>query len=326
MRRLSKSGFKKDFVRSAILPDWWDETCKDDPSLLPDVEIRIARFLGFSLSSVRDLKETLAPPFYPNAKLRRVREINRDRLAPSIYAGIKIAEAVIRSLRNPETSPTIPPSSGTTWRSLIKPTSNPVSLDHILNDLWGHGIPVIPIDVLPEPNYQGAACIAEGRPVILIGHKHDEPGHLAFIIAHETGHIVFGDCTLDHPVVDEEVEVFDDIDIEKRADLFASETIIGNNSIPHIHGSDYRQLAKEALQKERDFEVDADSIIFAWALRTGNFQYAKMAIKALGHEFGARKLLRKYFDRYVNLDAATESDRSLLRCVYGEPELNAAID
>ena len=45
-----------------------------------------------------------------------------------------------------------------------------------------------------------------------------------------------------------------------------------------------------------------------------------MAVKALYRGSGARQQLRQLFDRHIDLEAATESDRALLRCVYGEPE------
>ena len=48
-----------------------------------------------------------------------------------------------------------------------------------------------------------------------------------------------------------------------------------------------------------------------------------MAAKALYLEVGARRLLRQHFDRHVGLDTASESDRALLRCVYGDPERDA---
>ena len=54
MRRLAKAGFKDGFVRTAILPDWWDETCDPDPSLLPDREILVARFFNLPFLEVKD--------------------------------------------------------------------------------------------------------------------------------------------------------------------------------------------------------------------------------------------------------------------------------
>ena len=76
MRRLSDAGFKPNFARVAVLPDWWAPACDDDASLLPEVEIRVARFIGAPLDLVRDPAASLTTPTYERAHLRRVRDIS----------------------------------------------------------------------------------------------------------------------------------------------------------------------------------------------------------------------------------------------------------
>jgi hypothetical protein len=156
--------------------------------------------------------------------------------------------------------------------------------------------------------------------VILIGHKYDEPGRLSFLIGHEAGHIAAGDCAPNQPVVDEIEEIADDADIERRADLFATRLLTGNDSVPLVTGENFKQLASRAFQLEKTTGIEASQIIFAWASRSKDYQIATMAVNALYRGSGARQKLRQHFDKNINLDAATESDRSLLRCVYGEPE------
>ena len=70
MRRLSQAGFKNEFLRPAILPDWWDEAYAKDSDLLPEIEIWVARFLGLPLSTIRDSGTALAAPSYSGAQLR----------------------------------------------------------------------------------------------------------------------------------------------------------------------------------------------------------------------------------------------------------------
>ncbi len=324
MRRLSQGGLKKAFVRHAILPDWWEEKCGQDPSLLPEIEIRVARFLGFPLSTVKDPGVALAPPTYPRAQLRRVRDVDHDRLRPAIHSAIRIAEAVVRSLRDLAPKAVVPPPDGVAWREQIERARAVVTIDDILSDLWRRGVPVVPLDVLPAPSFQGLACIAEGRPVILLGHKHDEPGRVAFLVAHEVGHISAGDCAPDQPVVDEDDEIEDDADIERRADRFASRVLVGGDTVPSVNSTDFKQLANDAVRLERASGADASTIIFDWARRSRDYTSAALAVSALYRSSGARTKLRQHFDRHVDLDGAAESDRALLRCVYGEPDRDAA--
>lgn len=323
MRRLSQAGFKEEFVDSAILPDWWNQNCAEDLNLLQDIEIRVARFLNLPLASVRDPSTALAPPAYPGAQLRRVRDVDRERLGPAIHSALRIAAAVVRNLRASVPSQAVPsPPDGLAWRKLIRHAGPAVTLDDILGDLWLRGIPVIPLDVLPAPSFQGIACIVEDRPIILLSHKHDEPGRVAFLVAHEVGHIVAGDCAPDQPVVDEEDEVMDDSNIELRADRYATQVLVGDEGVPPVEAEHFKQLARRAADLERETGGDASFTIYAWAAHTGDYVKASMAVKALYRAVGARRTLQQHFVRHVEFDDASESDRALLRCIHGHPERN----
>lgn len=316
MRRLSQAGFKKNFVRSALWPDWWDDACEADLALLSDLEIRVARFLGRSLSDVRDPESELAARTYAGAQLRRVRDLNRDRLAAAIHAAMQIAGAVVRNLRR-DTAPVMPPRDALSWRDQIERPREAVRLGDILEDVWSRGIPVISIAGLPTPKFQGLAAVVEGRPVIVLGHQHEEPGRSAFIVSHEICHIAEHDCTADSPVVDEEEEVADDAQIERRADAFATRVLVGNNIIPDVNTQDAMELARTAIESERKTGVDASAVIYAWARKTSDYATATKAIKALYRAVGGQKIIRNHFCRNVNIDSANESDSNLLRCVHG---------
>ena len=93
--------------------------------------------------------------------------------------------------------------------------------------------------------------------------------------------------------------------------------------IPEHEQFDAKGLAQRAVHLERVTGVDAGLLIFDWASRTLNYAEASMAVRALYRSVGARRQLRRLFDQYVDFDSAAESDRDLLRCVYGEPQSTA---
>jgi len=324
-RRLAQGGFKDDFFKSVILPDWWDNSAARDPSVLADIEIRVARFLDRPLSEVRDPSISLGAPAYTGAHLRRVRDVDKDRLVSAIHSALKISAAVVRSMRDPAPVVSIPPSEALDWRKQIKGESA-VTLDDIVDDLWQRGIPVIPLDILPSPSFQGMAGVVLNRPVILLAHRHDEPGRVAFIIAHEAGHIAMKDCDATHPVVDEDEGVLDTSEMESKADRYATRLLVGADTADKVDESDYKEIARKAVEIERRTGADASATIFSWAARNGDYVTATMAVKALYRASGARRKLREHFDRYVDLDKATESDRALLRCVFADPERDEIAD
>lgn len=314
LQRLTRAGFTKDFVRAVLLPDWWDEACADDPTLVQDFEFRVARFLGSSLQTVSDPSRPLSPRTYPGAQLRRVRDISRDRLSAAIHVAIQVASATVRNLREAPPLQTLP-LDGLAWREKIIRPGVALQLGDVLRDLWTRGIPVIPVDMLPAPSFQGMACVVEGRPAIVIGYRNDEPGRVAFLIAHEAAHIAEGDCAPGQPVIDEEDEISDDAEIERRADAYATRVLVGDTAVPDVNTSisrDFKDLARKASSIERESRADASAVIFAWARRTGDYATATMAVKALYRNVGARRQLRALFAEHVAIADASETDRALL--------------
>ncbi len=321
MRQLSRAGFSTDFVQRAILPDWWDERCADDPRLVQDIEIRIARFLGQPIDTVSRGRNPLKPPRYSGAQLRRVRGTDPRRLSPAMHAAIRIASATVRNLRESVPRPHLPPRDGLKWRAEIVANERALQLSDIVGNLWQRGIPVVPVALLPTPSFQGMACIVANRPVILSGHNHDEPGRVAFVVAHEAGHIAAGDCAAEQPVVDEEDEIADDDEIERRADHYATCVLVGSlaeqRNAPS-RSTDFKKLAKDAVTTERQTGADASFLISAWARQTGDYATATMAVKALYRHTGARKQLHQLFDRHVDVSTAAETDRCLFSCLHGD--------
>ena len=116
-------------------------------------------------------------------------------------------------------------------------------------------------------------------------------------------------------MVDEQDEIVDTHDIEKRADRFAMRTLVGTENVPEIRGADFRQLAKQAADHERNTGADASVLIYSWARKSGDYATATRAVAALYQSTGARKILANQFAQAVDIGAASESDQSLLGCI-----------
>ena len=171
------------------------------------------------------------------------------------------------------------------------------------------------------------ACVIEDRPVIVVGHKHDEPGRVAFTIAHEAGHIAAGHCMVDQPVVDEGDEIVDETEMERVADRYATDVLLGDTSVPPVTdagSTNFKGWARLAAAVEHKTGADASFVIYSWARETGDYATAAMAVKALYRSSGARKQLRELFSLHVDFTVATETERGLLLCADGASALNEA--
>lgn len=299
-----------------ILPDWWDDECSSDPTLLPDLEIRVARFLGRSIGDIRDSSKGFELPAIAGVKLRQQRKVDQEKLTPAIFSALQVAAAVVRSMKASETPVQHIPQGGLQWRQQLAQPGQPVRLVDVIRDLWARGIPVVPLETLPQPGFQGLSCIVKGRPVIMLGYRYDEPGRVAFVVAHEAGHIAAGDCSLEHPVVDVDENIIDHSPMEREADLFALNVMVGLGTMPEIDGNDYRDLARKAVSVARVTGIDPSALIYAWGRRNGDYVTVTMAIRAIYEHTGARRLLRACFDQFIDVDGASESDRLLMNAIY----------
>lgn len=290
----------------------------DEPNLLPEIEIRVGRFLAVPMSVVTDPGSALEAPSYPGARLRCVSDVDKRRLGPAIHAAIGMAGAVVRNLGQLVPEPALPPPDGLAWRVEVRDFEGSVALDTILEDLWNRGIPVVPTHTLPVPGFQGLAAVVEGRPVVVLGHKHDEPGRAAFRVAHEVGHIARGDCASGSPVVDKDDEILSDDEMEQLADRYAIRLLTGGDAVPQLGDrtfGDFRDLAEQAAAVERETGTDAGAILFSWARATGDYRIAALATRALYLSTGATRSLRKYFRKFVDFRGASRSDQELMRAV-----------
>lgn len=165
------------------------------------------------------------------------------------------------------------------------------------------------------------ACVIGDRPVILLGQKYDEPGRVAFLVAHETAHIINEDCSVDCLIVDEDEDLYDDDMSEQRADRYGRAVLVGDDRVPMLSGADFQSIANDAFRYQERLGMDSGYLIWNWAKESKNYQIATMATKALYRATGARMLLRQHFDSHVDIEAANEVDRTILRCVFGDPTL-----
>ncbi len=303
VERLERAGFDRAFTHSTILPDWWDETCEKDPQLLPDFEFRTARFLNLPLERIQDPATALVQPRPPTT--------DEDVSPASIHAGIQIAHAVIRNLRD-DAPAVLPPRTGRTWHAELRlGPDQPVALRKIVGDLWNRRIPVVPVTSLPQPDFQTLGCVIQGRPLVMMSDRITDHWIAAVHTAHQLGHIIAGDCANDK-VVTHRDSPDRNSPSETRANAFALEVIAG--------GTDNVMLPPDPSSNPRD-PVNLFLLLEQAGIRVSPFP-DDMTLLDLTTDIPktraiptAQSTLFNAFIQNVDIDAASETDSNLMRCV-----------
>lgn len=325
MQRIDAAGIDSRFVSKAILPSWWTAECEADGELLPDVEFMVARFLDAPLALVRDPSVPLALPSHTSAQLKAGKGRARPELAAAIHATERVLAATIRSLRAvPREEELL--RDPREWRQLLTRDGAPPSLATVTADLWRLGIPVVPIEVLPAgKRFMALATKINGRGAIAIAHADDAPARLLFWLAHEAGHLANGDCDDGVAVVDAEEARDQGDEREVAADRFALLMLSGSASGLQLRKRGAVAMAAEAETLGGQQDVDAGHLVLSSAenrRRAGDkdaYAEANLALRELWLHQGGQAELRRQFDEHVDLLAANEDDRSLLRCVRLDP-------
>lgn len=335
--RLRDAGFPKEFVERVFLPEWWEKECSKDPSLLPEIEFTVARFLRASIETVRDPLASLFVPDMPPARLRKSPGVNRRAVAAAMHFGCAVAEAVVRNLGEDVPDYQALPKDPDEWRSalLAAPGAEAVTLPRLVQDLWRRGIPVALVDPVPRPKFRGmAVCTANHRPVILLAWGGDDHPHFLIDLAHEAGHIASGHVdegliTLDADAGDttdlEDELVEDDAAIERdeqAATKYGHHVLTPNGDfglgrfaeVTDPKSVDTFKLARLARTRGLQHGVDSGLLVHLWQIKTGEYSRGKGALTKLD-KMGAKRILRTTAGRFINIQDASETDGQLLRCV-----------
>lgn len=115
---------------------------------------------------------------------------------------------------------------------------NPEDIRHVPRVLAEGGIRFLIVENIAHSKIDGACFwLNESSPVIALGMRYDRLDNFWYILAHEGGHIrnrdgLNGDLIFDVNLVGDEAVPFDQKpEIEKRADLFAEQTLIEQTEI-----------------------------------------------------------------------------------------------
>ncbi|MFN7299066.1 MAG: ImmA/IrrE family metallo-endopeptidase [Pseudanabaena sp.] len=342
-QRLASLGLQRSYVKDILLPDWWCDDFEKQKGAVVEAAAYVSRRVGLDFKALLDPDKDLAfqEGRQPRYKLRKGTEKSNLAIARSMAE--RLADVAAYACEIP--LQTVENLTAQTVRSQILQVSEFVTLTSILGFCWELGIPVVHVSKFPtvkgQKKFDGMVGEYSDRPVILIGNNRKSPAWLAFILAHELGHIICGhvkgSSIIDEHIldIDEHIDLDDD---DKRqeleADRFAVELLFGRENARYDTPSNLSPVslvnhAKDNAQKDR---VNPASIVlnYAWFKeKMATTEKAKKSIWAITGEalktfedqpLTARQIINREMVKYLDWENLSSDNQELLERMTGLEE------
>lgn len=276
-------------VRS-LMPEWWDDEAAEDEGGLLELQILLARRLNVSLASL----QSHAPQPAFRETTQRFKTVHPDG-STQLAVAASIGHGLAQLLASACGTPAVTGLSPAGLREQLLSNGMPaVTLAGLCAWMWEHGLPVVHVTGWPDGlRRPDAMCVRVGdRPVTMVVRKELHPPKLAYLVAHELGHIMAGhlddaknavlvDDTLP---VDAQQSVKDPDEIE--ADAFAMATLGGNMLLSlckSLVGPTYTELtlAVAALRAAKGTALEPGQVILGWGRLTEDWKLTNMALRYL---------------------------------------------
>lgn len=273
-----------------LMPAWWDDGAAEDEGGLLELQILLARRLNVALESMQ--AEKPSPIFRETTqRFKTVHPDGSSQLAVAASIGHGLAQLLASAIQG---GPATAPVTAAQLRAQLLSAHRSVTLDALCTWLWQNGFPVVHIQGWPDGlRRPDAMCVRVGvRPVLMVVRKEVAPAKLAYLVAHEVGHVMSGHLRSENNavLVDDSLPIdaqqsFLDQD-EAEADAYAMELLGGvelRNACNTLVGRTYSELtlAVAALNACRGTALEAGQVILGWGRLTTDWRLANMALRYL---------------------------------------------
>lgn len=311
--RLSAAGVKPKFLNTVVLPSWWEDSIAATAGGFREAASYIAARLGFSLASLLDDKAALSYAHPSAVKYKKAKGVTAEDVSLATHYAVGAARSVAAALAEAAEVSVVPAPEE--WRQALQKISDKpwVCLRHILKSSWELGIPVIHLKNLPDgiKKPDALTTMVGERPVIVVMSGRKSPSWIAFIVAHELGHIHHKHLKAGQTLVDEKINHASDEKEEAQANDFAVRLLTGR---PDLGLSSTRsmgipQLATAAATFGQSYRIAPGVAALNYGFTTGEWPLAIGALSLLEKNDDAAKDLDKAMKKHLDLDALSDDSR-----------------
>ena len=311
--RLSAAGVKAKFLNKVVLPSWWEDSIAATAGGLREAASYICAHLGYSLSSLLDEKQGLNFAHTGVVKYKKAKGVSDDDVSLATHYALGVARAVAAAMTDLPVAAAVP-SPEECRKTLLALSDKPwVCLRHILKAAWELGIPVIHLKNLPDGAKKPDALttMVGDRPVIVVLNARKSPSWIAFIVAHELGHIHHKHLKPGQTLVDEKIDKKSDEKDEGDANDFASLLLTGHSDLGLNSSRSLGppQLAASARTFGKNYRIAPGVAALNFGFTTGEWAIANGAVAILEKDDDAGVYLKQAMEANLDLDALSEDSR-----------------
>ena len=310
-----------------LLPDWWHPDAEKHADGIAELCVLIARRLSLDVQSLMN-GEIRHRSFTTAVAYKHSADATLQSLQASTSIATSLAHAVVASMAIPYSGIGALPE---VFAAMAREAGDGVvGLSSLVETCWSVGVPVIPIPNLPVGirKMDGAVIRVGDRPAIIISKKKSSRAWLAFIVAHEIGHIGCGHLEREGSIIDVslqeqatyETESSSDTE-EREADGYALELLGGAGVGLEIEGwpewASPVDLAVRAREKAHELGVESGHLILRYAFQTKRWPDSMAALRFLSEDADAEALMKSILSRNLNLDLVADDIRDLVCKITG---------
>ena len=280
-RELREAGIANAAI-NAVWPEWWSAEAKDSLSATTELTYTVARRLGLSPRALFDG----SPQFlwHDSTKFKNLGTTNDREQAILASFGTAVGRCALGATL-PGVSPVI---SADDVRDAIFKQPGFVDLPRLLAFCWSTGIPVIQLRVFPlsQKRMQAMTVKVQGRYAILLGYESKYYAPMAYILAHEIGHILLGHLAHSDSLLDMDDPLrADDLDAEEVEAGRAAFVMLTGRENPEVlaNAQSYsaRQLAYAAEDVGNRERIEPGILALCLGHGTGNWRQTYGALKII---------------------------------------------
>ena len=307
-QRLAKAGISGPFLKRVVLPAWWDDEIAASRGGFLEGVGYICSHLGYSLACLIDENQPLAFAHQGGVKYKKAKSLTTEDVCLATNLSIGVARSVAGTLA---AAPVTLPSPEEWRQSLLATSEQPwVNLPHILRASWAAGVPVLHLRNLPPRTKKPDALttMIGDRPVIVVLNGRKSPSWIAFIVAHELGHIQRGHLKPGHTLVDEKIVTQAGDPDESEANSYALKLLTGfsNLSLGSTRSLNAPQLAAEAVVFGKNYHVAPGVAALNYGFTTGLWPLVMSALSILEKDEDAAVHLKIAMEDHLKPEALSE--------------------